>query len=276
MQILLGRGEVYFPPGNADKIIFVTLIIVSITFTMEIVQQIFDSSFINVNYKRYESIDDILNSNKTFYTDKSTLHTINTIAKQGHDKRAGLLLKKLVLTPEYNNFYHENTVGLMLKTKCNFVYYINYFSVMVEKEINKNDTIVTVLPRVSFNPYRLRFRLFSSQSPYVQKFNALLRRIFESGLSDYCTKRAYGDYVGIIKHDIVRIFGFSNSFAAVKAYELAYNNKVLYKSPITSKNVDVDFHVKLIYFFSFGLLFSIFVFMIEIANVKSIGWKIKC
>lgn len=255
--ILLGRGEISFPRGHVARIVFLTLIVVSITFTTEMIQQIFDYSFVKKKIDVIQTYDEILNSNKTFYTDNSTMLHFDFVKRIYGDR----VIPKNIF--QITNATLENDKReLMINTKCNLLHMIDYIATMQANLISKTIS-VNIVP-ITLHYDFLRPYLTTSQFPFLGRFNKLLRRLFESGIMAFCEKRAFFDYVYRNKIQLSLEYKIQSEADTMEAFLWGYNRKNLPTKQIFMEDVDTALHIKLLYFCGIGLIISLISFIIEL------------
>lgn len=261
--ILLSRGEVSFPRGKIACVVFLVLLIISITFTIEMVQQIFDYSFVKKKINAFTTYDELINSNKTFYTKNNTLILFKFLSEFHPNKK--VIPKNVKLITQDANY--NNDVELMLTTKCNLLYERDDIATMLTNLINKNESLVNIVPLSIEHQIYISY-LVTYKSPYLQKFNKLLRRIFESGITSFCEKRAYFDYVYLKKSELSYKYNIPSESDTVEAFLWSYNKKNFPTKQTFVQDVDIALHVKLLYFCAIGLLLSMITFVIEFVHYR--------
>lgn len=267
MMVLLGSG-IEKPLKKFDRVIYLFLVYLSVSFTSDLVDNIFSTSFSIKEFYDFKSINDIIETPFSLQTGSELMEELNYQNKQS--RQLSILKNKINKTHPATNI---NCFYLMYLSNMNLCMDVHHIAEIHQTFYNhyvKDGSILTLVDEpIDLNSYFHAVAL-SIVSPYVNKISDLLCKMTESGIMKFLSHSRvfwfyfYRNQVKTIKTPVFK-------FKEIKLLlALPNNKKMLQKIPNLSAISD-DFVTRLLYFLVICLTISTIVFIIEI-NIRPISY----
>lgn len=232
---LLGISTATQPKATVERIVYFTLALLSIKFSIDLFETLTEMLLV-FEEKEYRTFDDVLQSDLSVYLPPFYVPLLKT----SPDQSIRNLLSKSQISDDVSKIIED-----MTKTKKHaFVYPRVTSKYLAEKYRIADGSSILKIATASFENDFIAFG-FESSSVYVDKFNEILQRIIESGISTssqsiwggVTKKLQVNDVIdNEIESDVIRsiliaicIGGFSTSFVAF-VVELCFGKRLALNS----------------------------------------------
>lgn len=172
-QILLGNSVSISPQGIAEKMFFMLLIHACATFSVDFLDMLIQINFHEEEYIDFETLEDVVNANITICASQWDDYLIRNTYCNYNPRLVARLMRLLRPGCIYDSFIRNEGESALADNPI--------VAKAVTDHLGKGNRWIISLVREPFMTGWSSL-LFTKTSPYVDRFNQILRRLSESGV----------------------------------------------------------------------------------------------
>lgn len=266
-MIMLGQSSNSKLKRAVDRIIYLTLVYVSVSFTSDLIDRVFNLNFTQKKFYDFKTIENVMN---VPFNLETGIPLVKYLEAKSEDNPVKRILQKINVMHKSITTRDECFAKMYDSSGVNFCHgkrkVVESLKILYEHYFRNGSSILTIVDeplslRLYFNYY-----ILSRISPYLDKINDLIYKMMESGLYQFWDSEIYLQFYtkkNYAKKIKMPVYSVEETKSIVMSSLNKRNRKINASSQFSIVNDTTNMSIRLLCILLMGYFLSLVVFICE-------------